>query len=800
MNRALMLATPAGEREILAQDLPVRIGAAESADIRLPGAVTGEMIALIGVLDDRLFLQATGSASVPLTLGGEPVTTTRWLNDGDVVAAGALRVACQFTPQVARLSVSYADSGYRTLPPPASEAQSGEAAPISPHRNRLPASREAPRAWRWAIYAGFALLAAVALHLFTARAVRVEVEPAGAAVRLGGSWLPVRIGASYLLRPGSYEVSMSADGYRPLTAPITVTDAPSQALRFTLEKLPGRLAIEAGIDAPLVVTVDGQTAEQSDDGTYPAPAGTRRLIVAADRYLPFETTLEVEGRGLRQQVAATLRPNWADVVLATEPPGASVAVAGQSQGLTPVTVAVPAGDTDVELRKEGYKPWRQRLTVSAGQKLELPLVRLQESDGLLDVKSSPAGAAVTIDGRYRGTTPIELEIAPGRTHEVIVAKPGYETVTRSLQIEKRGAATLSIDLTERLGILRIVSDQEDARLWVNGEARGSANQELSLPAVAQKIEVRKAGFVTFATTVTPRPGFAQRVEAHLLTPQQAVLAATPQTLTTRQGMVLRLIEPGEFTFGAPRREQGRRPNETERPVRITRRYYLGTREISNREYREFKPNHTSGAEKFRQLAVPSHPAVMLSWEDAASYCNWLSDRDGLPPAYKVEAGALRLAVPATTGYRLPTEAEWEWASRYNGGGGARRYPWGDNMPPTAGSGNFADQSARGIVPNVLADFNDGFPVSAPVGSFAVSPLGLFDIGGNAAEWVNDIYTVYPTGPEVLVDPVGPASGQYHVIRGSSWRHASISELRLAHRDFGNQGRFDVGFRIARNAD
>jgi formylglycine-generating enzyme required for sulfatase activity len=123
------------------------------------------------------------------------------------------------------------------------------------------------------------------------------------------------------------------------------------------------------------------------------------------------------------------------------------------------------------------------------------------------------------------------------------------------------------------------------------------------------------------------------------------------------------------------------------------------------------------------------------------------------------------------------------------------------MPPPEGSGNFADQSARGIVPNVLPSYSDDYPVTAPVGSFKPSPLGLFDAGGNAAEWVNDIYTVYGTAATAeAVDPTGPATGQYHVIRGSSWRHASISELRYAYRDFGDQGRLDVGFRVARYAD
>ena len=90
-------------------------------------------------------------------------------------------------------------------------------------------------------------------------------------------------------------------------------------------------------------------------------------------------------------------------------------------------------------------------------------------------------------------------------------------------------------------------------------------------------------------------------------------------------------------------------------------------------------------------------------------------------------------------------------------------------------------------------------MTSPIGTFPPSPLGIYDLGGNVAEWVNDRYSVASASGQTLIDPLGPAEGQYHVIRGSSWRQSSISELRLAYRDFGDRGRLDVGFRIARFA-
>jgi len=98
----------------------------------------------------------------------------------------------------------------------------------------------------------------------------------------------------------------------------------------------------------------------------------------------------------------------------------------------------------------------------------------------------------------------------------------------------------------------------------------------------------------------------------------------------------------------------------------------------------------------------------------------------------------------------------------------------------------------------LAGYNDGYPVLAPPAKFKANPLGLYDLGGNAAEWGHDYYTIYPyDAKQVYQDPLGPDEGKHHVIRGSSWLQSSISALRSSYRDYSDGKRLDLGFRVAR---
>jgi formylglycine-generating enzyme required for sulfatase activity len=103
-----------------------------------------------------------------------------------------------------------------------------------------------------------------------------------------------------------------------------------------------------------------------------------------------------------------------------------------------------------------------------------------------------------------------------------------------------------------------------------------------------------------------------------------------------------------------------------------------------------------------------------------------------------------------------------------------------------------------LLSSYLETYNDGYAIAAPPAKFKANALGLHDLGGNAAEWCHDYYSILPySAGKIYVDPMGPNQGKHRVIKGSSWKHASISELRGAYRDYSNSKRSDLGFRICR---
>lgn len=791
---------PAGTRELIGQ---ASFGGS-GADVVVPGV--GEPVAfLVGWIEGEWRVKPVSGA---LRLNGEPVAGVRELRAGDGLALGEARVFVT-EADAARLALEVDHLvGNATIPPLGYDAARERAADEEDLEIRAAgvsvAEPQAARvARRTRAPLGIAIAAALAfgaifLLIASLEAVPLDVRPSEARVRAPGTLLAWRSGEMLFVLPGTHRVRAEHPEYHSAEQRIRVADGSVPTVRLRLAKLPGRLRVDTG-GVAATVSINGAEVGRAP-GVVEAPAGRNTITVRAARHLDHVAVLEVEGGGREQTLEVALQPAWGRLRILAEPAGAQIAVDGRAFGSVPRELELDAGVHRVRISAAGHKTWESSIVVRAGESQSLGPITLGAPDAVLAVRSRPAGAQVAVGGVYRGRTPLEVALAPGVTYDVAVTQPGYSSFTRSFFAASGERTAMEARLTPRLARLTVQGEPAGAEVLVDGRRRGTAPVTLEVSAGERQLEVRRSGFQPYSATVLAEVELPRTVEYRLLPSDRAqALLLTAPTLRA-QGHELRLVAGGLLLMGAGRREQGRRPNEPVlRRVSLARPFYIGMHEVTNAQFRRFRREHRSGFIDQRTLDLDAQPVVRVSWDDAAAYCNWLSEREGLTPAYERSGDRFVLRQPVGNGFRLPTEAEWEFAARHVPPDRLRRYGWGDELPVPARAGNIAGAEAAGAVEAVLEGYRDDYVVSAPVGKFATSPLGLYDIDGNVSEWVNDHYSSFiDSGP--VTDPLGPEQGQAHVVRGPSWRTGVATELRLAFRDMGSEANVATGFRIARYLD
>lgn len=252
-----------------------------------------------------------------------------------------------------------------------------------------------------------------------------------------------------------------------------------------------------------------------------------------------------------------------------------------------------------------------------------------------------------------------------------------------------------------------------------------------------------------------------------------------------------LVEGGTFSMGSPDSEAWRSDDETQHTVTVSD-FYMSAFEVTQAEYQAVIGSNPSA------FSGEDLPVETVSWLNAIAYCNARSELEGLEPAYTIEGQTVTWNRGAN-GYRLPTEAEWEYACR-----AGTETPFNTETSISAEESNY-----WGHYPYLIEDnyFNQSNLETRPgvyrettveVGSFQPNAWGFYDMHGNVGEWVWDYYGDYPT--EAQTDPAGPDSGVLRVNRGGGWNDFA-KNLRSAYRATLPQDSavFNVGFRLVRNA-
>jgi formylglycine-generating enzyme required for sulfatase activity len=665
--------------------------------------------------------------------------------------------------------------------------------------DRLDAARRHRTSRRLGIAAGAVLLLlAGAVYVLFGSGVQVRIAPEEAdktaTVRLTEG-IGFVIGREIIALPGVITFEVAAPRYEQQTVQ-TIASSSGSTVEVMLTPLPDVYRVRLTQNLPEAeIFVSGVLAGTGRELDINLKPGTHALTVKEVSHLDVNRTLVVDGGGDVEIIEITLEPATQKIVLTSEPSGARVFVDEGFVGETPLQAELLRGQRELRFELDGYVTETRVLNIALDRPPELGTVKMARNPGRVALTTTPDGATVTVDGGYRGTAPLALNLAPDIDHVIAVARPGYAPAHRTVRVKAGQTQNVSISLEEQIGAVDVRSSP-NAEVYVDGTLKGRTPLTLSLTTTTHRIELRREGYRNAASDIVPDPGLRKVISETLYTYRDAMIRDAAPAVTSADGQTLILIQPGEFDMGAPRGDPGQRANEVERRVRLTRHFYIATQETTAGAFLAY-------ANRMRlppQGAASGEPAVDVSWDDAARFCNWLSELDGLDPVYRFDGDAYAGFNIDADGYRLPTEAEWAWVARYDAGlsGGPKRFSWGDAMPVPQNAGNFADQTAVGVAGAVIPNYDDGVADLAPVGRYPPSPAGVHDLAGNASEWVHDYYELAALSrPVIEIDRLGPAGGRQHVIRGSSWRSASITELRLSYRDAGTEGRDDLGFRIAR---
>ena len=428
-----------------------------------------------------------------------------------------------------------------------------------------------------------------------------------------------------------------------------------------------------------------------------------------------------------------------------------------------------------------------------------PLAPARSVDGsatLEVIRVTPSPASVVVDGREVGDAPNQFTVKSGQ-HTVELRAPGHEAWSGTFEVDAGKTFSLpAVTLGLRAATLAVTCNVGDALILVDnreaGRTRRNEAVEVKVAANARNVEVQRDGYVSVAESVSLTPGGRTSVTMRL---ELGSAVATPMVCPT--GYVR--VTPGTFMMGSPESEDGRDAAETVHSVTITRAYCMKATEVTQGEWQALLKDNPS---QFQNCGADC-PVEQVSWEDAVRFANEQSRRDGLQECYN---GSNFVGL-ACKGYRLPTEAEWEYAARsgtadatYAGNITLLGDRNGPELGPIAWYGGNSGVSYEGAYDCSAWEEKELTSESCgthPVGQKQPNAWGLYDMLGNVREWTGDWSADYAGA---MTDPVGAAAGSGRVVRGGSWRlNARIARSAGRGSSAPDSRNGGLGFRLVRTA-
>ena len=485
------------KQEFNESDFPLAVKILSSGGFGFASGADADSIATFEFLDTQLFMRVQQDAEL-IFINGKVLEDSKRLNTGDEIQINESKFIVKAETGLVELT------GVQKPKEPEVEPEEPPVIAALPAKKMHPGLRNA-------IITGFVFLLLGVIYVLSAASVRITVTPDPKSLSLSGFPPVIKIADGYLALPGQYKVNAQREGYRDLQETVRVTLGSDASYEYKFQKLPGLLDIVSIPVEGAKVELDGKVIGMTPMRLFEIEAGSHQLTFTAPRFSTIVRTVDIEGAGKRQALEVALEPDWGTLKVESQPQGAEVLLNGERLGITPLITEPIAGEYQIKLNKEGWRPITDNVTVESGKINDVLLYTLQKVDGTVEVTSKPEGARVSLNGMFEGNTPITLKMESEKEHQLSISKNGFITAEQTLRVQKDEVQNINIALEPEYGTVFIMSRPAGAALSIDGNVmEGPATRRLRLITLPHTIEISKAGYQTFTTTLTPTRGAIQK--------------------------------------------------------------------------------------------------------------------------------------------------------------------------------------------------------------------------------------------------------------------------------------------------
>ncbi|MBO7279020.1 MAG: SUMF1/EgtB/PvdO family nonheme iron enzyme [Bacteroidales bacterium] len=498
---------------------------------------------------------------------------------------------------------------------------------------------------------------------------------------------------------------------------------------------------------------DGVYTQGLDYGTYYYKVESEFYETATGR---------VQLSGPDDLFTVRLKPTYGYLKITSEPSGARVAIDGKLVGNTPLELdeKYAAGSHRIRLQAENYALMEEMVMVEANAQVQSHHYRLVPQFGTVTCRSEMADAEIWVDNEYKGVGSWTGKVSSRTPHILEARKAGHKSQSVSFTLQDGETRTITVGAPVPMyGTLVLESTPSLCEIWIDGKKAGTSPKASQLLVGEHKIVLKKDGYedLSFDVMIAHNQQLVQQKELKkrtVVAPSSGQSASSKgkTNFTADYGIEMVFVEGGTFQMGATS-EQGSDAYDDEKPVHSVTLsdFYIGKYEVTQAQWKAVMGKNPS------RFQGDNLPVENVSWNDIQEFIKKLNRLTGKR-------------------YRLPTEAEWEYAAR--GGKKSKGYKY-------AGSNSIGEVA--------WYDSNSGYETH-PVGQKQPNELGLYDMSGNVWEWCQDWYGNYNSSSQT--NPSGPASGSYRVLRGGSW-YRSARYCRVSDRSFNYPSNwyYFYGFRL-----